>query len=243
MIGALLMMSALAMPRLEGGATTFAHWEGLLGDGAPLLLEPSPAPKRWHESREVAGAEVAGPTRRARWEECDECRDWPEACGVRCVIQWLHDATAETFRDALSSQRGEVVILEARVEWDHLMAECVQGPQRYAAVLGGVLTTSSDVLAKVPGVLERCAAHEATCGGSLVVCDWLRDETMPLLRDGPPARDDAAQSLTIQVHQQSLSRDDHCNCLLLALFVVLSIVACVRPPPRPLVVEAEPVKV
>lgn len=264
------------MPRLEDGAETYEHLEGLLG-GRPLLdvLAPSPAPsseypdvaaspapRSWTEWMEVWSSPGAATTRLAQWtaklesspelvilepspvpEEASPCgpecpRDWTEACGVRCVIEWLHDATAKTFRDTLWSvaERSARSVASIQVEWDNLMAECAQNPDRYAKYLGGALTTG-DVLARMPRVLERCAVHEATCGFSLVVCNWLRDETIPFNLEWPAHK---------QNEQPVVYYYQSCDCLLLVLFVVLSALACAsckpRPPP-PIVVEAEPVKV
>jgi hypothetical protein len=281
----LAVVFALAMPRLEGGAETYEHLEGLLGGTRPLLdvLAPSPAPsseylevvaspapRSWTEWMEVWSSPGAATTRLAHAspelvileaepspvpEEVSPCgpeclRDWTGACGVHCVIEWLHDATAKTFRDTLWSvaERPARSVASIQVEWDNLMAECVQNPDRYAEYLGGALTTG-DVMAQVPGVLERCAVHEATCGVSLAVCDWLRDE-QPVVEIRPAPLSERQPEIPSESEQPVVyvySYYQSCDCLLLLLFfVVLPALACAscRPrPPPPLVVEAEPVKV
>ena len=232
MIPAVLLLGALAMPRLEDGAETYEHLEGLLGGTLLDFLAPSPAlsseyrevaasPAPSSEYREVA----ASPTPRS-WTEWVEVWSSPGAATTR-LAQW----TAKLESSLVIMEAERPAQPSVKVEWDKLMAECAQNPDRYAKYLGGALTTG-DVLAQVPGVLERCAVHEATCGFSLVVCNWLRDETIPFNLDWPAQR-----------NEQTVIYYQSCDCLLLLLFVVLSTLACASCKPRPLVVEAEPVKV
>ena len=236
-----VLLFALAMPRLEDGAETYEHLEGLLGGTRPLLdvLAPSPAPSS--EYPEVSPA----PRRWTEWMEVWSARNsvtfetWTgPVVGFLGLEPWEPDGEAQSPGAATTRLAHASPEPSVQVEWDNLMAECMQNPDPYVeayynfAYLGGALTTG-DALALMPRVLERCAVHEATCGFSLVVCNWLRDETIPFL----PAQRKNEQPVVHVYYYQS------CDCLLLLLFVVLSALACASCKPRPLVVEAEPVKV